>query len=105
MRRILVVAALGLVLAFVAQGLVLTLGNAPTYDEAMHIAAGASYLARRDFRIEPENPPLAKALLAAAPLYGYRLNEGSDFGLINPDGADRGLCDSTATVSTPKPEP
>jgi len=31
-----------------------------TYDEAYHIAAGVSYLRHRDFRINPEHPPLIK---------------------------------------------
>jgi hypothetical protein len=30
----------------------------------MHIAAGYSYLTKRDFRIEPQNPPLMKELQA-----------------------------------------
>ena len=31
-----------------------------TLDEAYHIAAGVSYLKDRDFRINPEHPPLVK---------------------------------------------
>lgn len=31
-----------------------------TMDEAYHIAAGASYVQRGDFRINPEHPPLVK---------------------------------------------
>jgi hypothetical protein len=38
-----------------------------TNDEAVHIAAGYSYWQTRDFRLNPEHPPLAK-LLAALPL-------------------------------------
>jgi hypothetical protein len=38
-----------------------------TFDENVHLPAGYTYLARRDFRLNPEHPPLAKAL-AAAPL-------------------------------------
>jgi hypothetical protein len=44
-----------------------------TIDEAMHIAAGYSYLATRDFRIEPQNPPLIKELLALPVLMAYGL--------------------------------
>ncbi len=38
-----------------------------TCDEAAHLAAGFSYLTTGDFRLNPEHPPLAKAL-AAVPL-------------------------------------
>jgi hypothetical protein len=38
-----------------------------TYDEAVHLSAGLSYWEERDFRLNPEHPPLIK-LLAAAPL-------------------------------------
>lgn len=39
----------------------------------MHIAAGFSYLATGDFRVEPQNPPLVKELLALPLFLGYRL--------------------------------
>ena len=52
------------VVAFFTQGLFFIRANAPTYDEAMHIAAGYSYLATREFRLEPQNPPLIKEFLA-----------------------------------------
>ena len=57
-------AGLFFVLGFIIQGVFFIRANAPTYDEAMHIAAGYSYLATRDFRLEPQNPPLVKELLA-----------------------------------------
>jgi len=38
-----------------------------TSDEPVHLAAGFSYWQTRDFRMNPEHPPLAK-LIAAAPL-------------------------------------
>lgn len=38
-----------------------------TFDEVSHIGAGVSYWQQRDLRLNPEHPPLAKAL-AAAPL-------------------------------------
>lgn len=41
--------------------------DAPIADEPVHIAAGASYLATGDFRMNPEHPPLVK-LLAAIPV-------------------------------------
>ncbi len=36
-----------------------------TFDEPMHVAAGYSYWARGDMRLDPNNPPLAKMLLTA----------------------------------------
>jgi predicted membrane-bound dolichyl-phosphate-mannose-protein mannosyltransferase len=39
----------------------------------MHLAAGYSYLATRDFRLEPQNPPLIKELLALPIFLVYRL--------------------------------
>jgi hypothetical protein len=41
---------------------------AATFDETAHLYAGVSYLERRDFRLNPEHPPLAK-LWAALPLW------------------------------------
>jgi tetratricopeptide (TPR) repeat protein len=37
-----------------------------TFDEAYHIAAGATYLRFHDFRINPEHPPLVKFVAALA---------------------------------------
>ncbi len=71
-------AAIGLllVLFFVIQGMFFIRANSPTYDEAMHLAAGYSYLATGDFRLEPQNPPLIKELLALPIflVYGLRFN-------------------------------
>jgi Dolichyl-phosphate-mannose-protein mannosyltransferase len=86
-------AGLFFLLLFIAQGIFFIRANAPTYDEAMHIAAGYSYLAKRDFRINPENPPLNKTLLALPLFLGYSLpfnpqpqhwRDGADF-LIGQD--------------------
>lgn len=66
-----VVAAL--LLAFFVQGFFFIRASAPTYDEAMHLAAGYSYLATGDFRMERQNPPLLKTWLALAPWAVYRL--------------------------------
>jgi hypothetical protein len=41
-------------------------GECQTFDEATHLAAGASYWSTGDFRLNQEHPPFAK-LLAAAP--------------------------------------
>ncbi len=57
---------------FVIQGLFFIRANSPTYDEAMHVAAGYSYLATGDFRLEPENPPLIKEILALPLFSTYR---------------------------------
>jgi hypothetical protein len=49
------------------------LGDSTTMDELAHIPAGYSYLSQRDFRINPEHPPLIKDL-AALPLLRQDLN-------------------------------
>jgi len=41
--------------------------KSPTHDEPLHLFAGYAYLKWGDFRVNPEHPPLAKAL-AAFPL-------------------------------------
>ena len=66
-------AAIFLLLLFVAQGIFFIHVNSQTIDEAMHVAAGYSYLAKGDFRIEPQNPPLIKELLALPLFLAYRL--------------------------------
>jgi Dolichyl-phosphate-mannose-protein mannosyltransferase len=60
-------------LLFFIQGISFIRANSPTYDEAMHLAAGYSYLVKRDFRLEPQNPPLIKAFLALPLFLGYGL--------------------------------
>jgi hypothetical protein len=67
-----------LLLLFFVQGVFFIGANSPTYDEAMHLAAGYSYLATGDFRLEPQNPPLIKELLALPVFLIYRL-------AFNPD--------------------
>src|SRR5690349_18469501 len=51
-----------------------------TFDEAYHIAAGASYVQRCDFRINPEHPPLVKlwvgSLMSAT---GFHLSPFREF--------------------------
>ena len=49
------------------------LDDSATMDELSHIPAGYSYLSQKDFRINPEHPPLIKDL-AAAPLLFLNLN-------------------------------
>ena len=60
-------AALALLAALLVQGLVFIGESSQTSDEAVHIAAGYSYLKTADFRLNPEHPPLIKEW-AALPL-------------------------------------
>lgn len=53
------------------------LEDSATMDELSHIPAGYSYLSQKDFRINPEHPPLIKDL-AAFPLLFLNLNFPSD---------------------------
>ena len=53
-----------LVAAFWSQGELAVLSNGPTFDEAVHLAAGHSYWATGDFRLNVEDPPLPKLLWA-----------------------------------------
>ena len=48
-----------------------------TFDETAHIAAGYSYLTQKDYRMNPEHPPLIKDL-AAFPLLFLNLNFPKD---------------------------
>ena len=66
-------AGLFLILVFLTQGIFFIRANAPTYDEAMHLAAGYSYLATGDFRLERQNPPLIKEFLALPLFLIHRL--------------------------------
>jgi len=52
-------------------------GDSATMDEMSHIPAGYSYLTQKDFRINPEHPPLIKDL-AALPLLFLDLNFPQD---------------------------
>jgi hypothetical protein len=64
---------LALVVFFLIQGALFISANAPTYDEAMHLASGYSHLATGDFRLEPQNPPLLKQYLALPLFFFHRL--------------------------------
>jgi len=61
------VAALGLIALFCVQALLAIPYLSATTDEPVHLSAGYSYWHTRDFRLNPEHPPLAK-LIAALPL-------------------------------------
>ena len=56
-----------ILIAFCLQALLTVPKLSATNDEAVHLAAGFSYWKTRDFRLNPEHPPLAK-LVAALPL-------------------------------------
>jgi hypothetical protein len=71
--RLIAVAGGCLLILFVVQGISIIRYQAPTYDEAMHLAAGYSYLATGDFRLHRQAPPVAKTLLAASLFLGYRV--------------------------------
>src|SRR5260370_41771909 len=60
-------AAVGLliIMFFLAEGA--ALHESATVDEIAHVGAGLSYLQRLDLRLNPEHPPIGKAL-AALPL-------------------------------------
>jgi hypothetical protein len=79
-----------LLVVFIAQGIFFIRANSQTVDEATHLAAGYSYLARRDFRLNPGHPPLTKELQALPLFLGYRLpfnpdpqhwSEGDDYAI------------------------
>src|SRR5437867_11869042 len=61
------IAAAALVGLFCLQAMLAIPRLSPTTDEPTHLASGYSYWMTRDFRMNPEHPPLAK-LLAAIPL-------------------------------------
>src|ERR1051325_11028407 len=68
--RLLNIAVLVVILiAFFLQALSALPKLSATTDEPVHLAAGYSYWTMRDFRMNPEHPPLAK-LLAALPVLG-----------------------------------
>src|SRR5262249_2943996 len=60
-------AGIGLVSLFFLQAAFAIPRLSASTDEPVHISAGYSYWQTRDFRMNPEHPPLAK-LLAALPL-------------------------------------
>jgi hypothetical protein len=62
-----------LIFVFCLQGLLAAPLLSSTSDEPIHLAAGFSYWQTRDFRLNPEHPPLAK-LLASLPLLAIRPN-------------------------------
>jgi len=57
-----------LLAVFAALAIVSLARDSATFDETAHVAAGFTYWDRRDFRLNPEHPPLAK-MWAALPLW------------------------------------
>ncbi len=53
------------------------LNDSLTFDETAHIVAGYSYLTQKDYRVNPEHPPIIKDL-AASPLLFLNLNFPKD---------------------------
>jgi hypothetical protein len=71
-----IIAAFLLLIMFLL-GLFSLSGDSGTTDEIAHIPAGYSYLKYRDYRLNPEHPPLLKAV-AAVPLLFLNLNFPED---------------------------
>src|SRR2546425_3438314 len=69
--RVSTIAAISFILIFCLQALLAVPRLSATSDEPLHLAAGYSYWQTRDFRMNPEHPPLAK-LLATLPLLMLR---------------------------------
>src|SRR2546425_10935832 len=65
--RVSTIAAISFILIFCLEALLSVPRLSATSDEPLHLAAGYRYWQTRDFRMNPEHPPLAK-LLSAAPL-------------------------------------
>lgn len=65
-------AAAALVAVFWWQGERFLAANGPTFDEAVHLAAGYSYWVTGDFRLNHEDPPLLKLLWTLPLVLGDR---------------------------------
>jgi 4-amino-4-deoxy-L-arabinose transferase-like glycosyltransferase len=57
--------------AFLGLGLHQAWADSPTFDEPVYLAAGLSSLTTHDLRINPEHPPLAKAIAALPVLFAH----------------------------------
>ncbi|HZE89231.1 MAG TPA: phospholipid carrier-dependent glycosyltransferase, partial [Verrucomicrobiae bacterium] len=66
-RRAHALAVAALLAVFAVSGLISLRGDSATFDETAHLAAGYTALEARDFRLNPEHPPLSK-LWCAIPL-------------------------------------
>ncbi|GAH87822.1 unnamed protein product, partial [marine sediment metagenome] len=52
--------------------------DSATMDEVAHLPAGYSYLTQKDYRLNPEHPPLLKDLAAIPLLFIKDINFPSD---------------------------
>lgn len=76
-ERIYPLLALCIIFAGVAMSFFAFHTKSPIVDESVHEAAGYSYWATRDFRLNPEHPPLVKEI-AALPLLFLHLRSQTD---------------------------
>lgn len=72
-NRLSLVAVVALLLLFMGQGLAFIAANSQTADEAAHLVVGYSYWAHGDQRLNPDYPPLIRALSALPVYLWYRL--------------------------------
>ena len=70
--RLHAIAAMALVLLFVAEGLSFIAANSQTADEAAHMVVGYSYWRHGEQRLNPDYPPLLRALFAVPVYLWYR---------------------------------
>ncbi len=66
-------AIVAVVVLAVVRSAVATRSDGFTVDDAYHITAGVSYVKLRDFRLNPEHPPLVKLWVGAALAPGFQL--------------------------------
>ena len=71
--KLTIAAGLFLLLVFFGEGLTFIGANSQTFDEAMHLTSGYSYLATHGFRMWPQDPPLIRELSALPAYLLYRL--------------------------------
>ena len=63
--------------AFAVQAVTSMVWKSPTIDETMHLPAGYTYLAKHDYRVNPEHPPLVK-MISALPLLFQKIDGNFD---------------------------
>ncbi|HMC82045.1 MAG TPA: phospholipid carrier-dependent glycosyltransferase, partial [Candidatus Polarisedimenticolia bacterium] len=85
-RFLVLAAALFPLLLFLAEGAAFIRSNSQTSDEAGHLLSGYCYLARQDFRLNPEHPPLIKEISALPVYLRYRLPFDPDPRMLRTDG-------------------
>lgn len=68
-------AIVALIVAAIVRSAISTSLDSFTFDEAYHIGAGATYVKTRDFRLNPEQPPLTKLWVGAyVAAHGYEIS-------------------------------